>query len=137
MALLELSSFSDEETACDRVFPPALPHPLPSSVWLVLDPTLPREGPVAAERCSGSGGGGRGERRVHVSSEPQVGHVAALLLLQCGAHVDLFRKVLFCRARPGAAPERKPAGAADHLATRLLKRAASPTCSTPCLPLPL
>lgn len=89
------------------------------------------------EGCSGSGGGARGGRRVHVSSEPLVGHVAALPLLQCGAHVDLFRKVLFCRARPGAAPERSPAGAADRLATRLLKRAASSTCSTPSPPLPL
>lgn len=60
MTLLELSSFSDEETACDSVFPPALPHPLPSTVWLVLDPTLPREGLVAAGRMLWEWGGGSG-----------------------------------------------------------------------------
>lgn len=106
-------------------------------MWLVLDPTLPREGLVAAGNDALGVGVGVGETQGPCGSESLVGRVAALLLLQCGAHVDLFRKVLFGRAHPGAAPERRPPGAADHLATRLLKRAASPICSTQCPPRPL
>ena len=66
-----------------------------------------------------------------MSSEPLVGNVASLLLLTFGAHVDLFRTIFFCRARPGAAPERRPTGATGQLARWLLKCGDSPTCSPP------
>lgn len=66
-----------------------------------------------------------------MSSEPLVGNVASLLLLMCGAHVDLFRTIFFCRAHPGAAPEWRPTGATGQLARWLLKCGASPTCSPP------
>lgn len=71
-----------------------------------------------------------------MSAEPPGGNVAALLLLVCGAHVDLLRKVLFCRACPGAAPER------PHRGRRPPGKVAAEACSQPhlqypCPPLPL
>lgn len=55
-----------------------------------------------------------------------MGSVATLLLLMFKAHIDLL--LCFCRACPGATPERRPMGATGQLAKWLLKNEAG-TCS--------